>query len=169
VQADSDLIRPTPWAVRARRRASPICGALALLALALTIVGCGATANTKRDFIARADAICASAVRQARAIGTQGGLAAYAAAALPVVRSEATQLRALKRPAGGAHDATTLSRYFTALSQVVKDYSDLAAAAKRGDAQGVTNAEASLRASPVTSLAASYGLRPCGTPGTSSV
>jgi hypothetical protein len=39
------------------------------------------------------------------------------------------------------------------------------ASAKGRDPQGVANAEAALRANPVGSLAASYGLKTCGAPG----
>ena len=39
---------------------------------------------------------------------------------------------------------------------------------RRGDAQTVADVEATLRASPVAELAASYGLRTCGTPGSTS-
>ena len=53
----------------------------------------------------------------------------------------------------------------SAQAEVVAEYRRLAAAAKRGDAQGVASAEAKLQASPVAALAAQYGLHACGTPG----
>ncbi len=81
------------------------------------------------------------------------------------MQSETDQLRALKRPGGSAHDRATLTAYLTALGQVAAAYRQLEAAARRGDAQTVANVEATLRASPVSGLAASYGLRSCGTPG----
>ena len=81
------------------------------------------------------------------------------------MQSEADQLRALKRPRGNAHDRAALNAYFAALGEVVAAYRQLEAAARRGDAQTVANVEATLQASPVAGLAASYGLRSCGTPG----
>ena len=92
-------------------------------------------------------------------------LADYLASVVPIVQSETTQLRALRRPTEDASARATLARYLGALAQAAGDYGELAAAARRGDAQGVASAEAALRASPVASLAASAGLRSCGIPG----
>ena len=63
----------------------------------------------------------------------------------------------------------TLSQYLAALGQVAVAYRQLEAAAKRGDAQAIANVEATLRDNSATTLAASYGLRSCGTPGSTSV
>ncbi len=146
-----------------------------MLALAALLPGCGASSYPKRDFVARADAICTSAVRQTRSIAAPSftrpaarqlsALAGYLGAVLPIVQSEAAQLRALRRPTQDASAERTLARYLAAVAQTASDYRALAAAAKRSDAQGVANAEAALRASPVASLAARYGLRSCGIPG----
>ncbi|MBV8999093.1 MAG: hypothetical protein JO304_08545 [Solirubrobacterales bacterium] len=158
-----------------RPRASA-CGALLI---ALLAAGCGGSGYTKSDFVARANAICASAVRQTRSIpppsaaqagsGQDAALAAYLSSVVPVLESEASQLRALRRPPGNARDQATLKRYLTALTETVTNYRQLAAAAKRGDDQTVANAEAALGASQVYSLAAGYGLRACGSPGTTAV
>jgi hypothetical protein len=136
------------------------------------VAGCGNSGYTKSDFIARADAICTSTLRQTRALVTPtstsqpgGALAAYLGQLVPLVQSEADQLRALKRPSDSARDTATLTAYYSALTQIVDNYRQLADAAKRGDAQTVTDVEATLRASPVATLAASYGLRTCGTAG----
>ena len=149
-------------------------GTCALLTLAALLAGCGSS-NTNRDFVARADAICASAVRETRSIAAPSfshaaaqqltALADYLASVLPIVQSEAAQLRALRRPTEDVRARATLARYLAALAQAAGDYGALAAAARRGDAQGVASAEAALRASPVASLAASAGLRSCGIPG----
>jgi hypothetical protein len=149
-------------------------GTCALVVLAALLGGCGSS-YTKQDFVARADAICTNAVRQTRSIAPPSfsrssarqlsALADYLAAVLPIVQSEAAQLRALRRPTHNAPAAATLDRYLAAVGQAASDYRDLATAAKRGDAQGVSNAEAALRASPVASLAAGYGLRACASPG----
>jgi len=149
------------------------------LIIALVAGGCGASAYSKSDFVARADAICAATLRQTRSVSpsgsaqagssSDGALSAYLSSVVPVLESEASQLRALRRPPGTKSDQATLARWYAALAQSVSDYRQLAAAAKRGDDQGVADAEAALGASPVYSLAASYGLQSCGTPGTTAV
>ena len=140
----------------------------ALLSVVTLLAGCGSK-YTKSDFAARADGICTNAVRDIRSLpapGAAGGdvhaLSQYLAKLLPIVQSEATQIRALKRPGG---DQTTLNRYLTAQAAAVTEYNRLAAAAKRGDAQAVADAEAKLQANPVATLAAQYGLHDCGNPG----
>ena len=139
------------------------------ISVAALLAGCGGT-YTRRDFIARADAICVSAVRAARSLtppaGQQlGALTGYLGEVLPIVRSESKQIHALRRPVEGARNRTLLASYLAALGQVVSDYEELAAAARRGDGAGAARAEEALRASPVTSLAASYGLSACAAPG----
>lgn len=138
---------------------------MALLPVIALIAGCGGSAYTKRDFIARADAICASALRETRSIPAGPDLASYAAAVLPVIQSEANQLRSLRRPPDDGRNQARLNQYFAALAKTVRDYHTLAAAARRGDQEAVAAAEASLAASPLESLATSYGLRSCGAPG----
>jgi hypothetical protein len=138
-------------------------------ATAVGLVGCGGSTYTKHDFVIRADAICAGALRQARSIAPGTALPAYLAAYVPVLESEASQLRALRRPPGSAHDQAALKQYFAALSQTVAEYRRLATAAKSGDDQGVANAESALGSSRVYSLATAYGLNSCGTPGSTSV
>jgi hypothetical protein len=173
------LASPKPYRgamSRARRSASLAFAAAGLGALA---AGCGAT-YTKQHFIARADAICASALRQTRAItpppeldvarGQMSELSDYLAAVVPIAHSEVTSLRALRRPSkDNAHDRATLTSYLGAVSQQLSDYDQLASAANRGDPEGVASAEAALRASPAASLAASYGLHECGSPGSTAV
>jgi hypothetical protein len=145
-------------------------GTLVALTLAAILAACGGS-YTKRDFVARADAICTSTLRETRSItppSLSGGADAVGALAqdldklVPVVRSQAAQLRALKRPPGNASDRAALERYLGAVSEVATQYEQLGAAAERGDAQAVASAEAALRASPIASLAAAYGLSSCG-------
>jgi hypothetical protein len=143
------------------------------LALAALLSACGGSGNSKSDFIARADGICTNTLRQTRAISppvaaSGGALSAYLGRLVPLVQTEAEQLRALKRPAGSAQDRATLAAYFSALDQVVEAYRRLETAATAGDTQTMANVEATLRASPVASLAAGYGLHACGTPGSTS-
>jgi len=151
---------------------------LAVLVVAAPLGGCGDTI-TKRDYVARADAICASAVRQTRVIppptlaGSQAqrldALAQYFARVLPIAQSELAQLQALKRPSADATDRAVLQRFLATLRQTVGDYRALVTAAQRGDAQGVAAAVARLRASPLVALAARYGLGSCGAPGGTAV
>jgi hypothetical protein len=149
----------------------PAVKALALLVLAALVAGCGSASYTRHDFVAQANAICAGALRKTRSIvPTQSGggqlavLSGYLKHAVPIVRSEANQLHALKRPPGSDGERALLASYFQELDKTVASYTSLAAAAKRRDAQAAANAEAALRASRATSLATRYGLRSCGTP-----
>lgn len=137
---------------------------IALVAAGALASGCGAGGNTKSDFIARANAICASSLRQARSIPSGSDLTAYLAAELPILQTEADQLLKLKRPPDTPRDRAILSRYFDALTQTVHDYRQLEAAAKNGDQDTVSSIEAALAASPLESLATSYGMRSCGPP-----
>lgn len=145
-----------------------------VLVVGVLVAGCGA--YTKQDFIARADAICVSSVRSTRLIappsftkarGQQlAALSGYVAKVLPLVQTEATQLRDLPRPKGGTPaDRTLLTNFLSAFTGVAADYRALETAAAKSDAPGVASAEAALSASPVTSLAGRYGLRSCGTAG----
>lgn len=137
---------------------------IALIAVGALASGCGAGGYTKSDFIARANAICAGSLRQARSIPTGSDLTAYLAAELPILQAEADQLLKLKRPPDTARDRAVLSRYFDALTQTVRDYRELESAAKNGDQDTVSSVEAALAASPLESLANSYGMRSCGPP-----
>ncbi len=145
-----------------------------LVAAGVLLAACGE--YTKQDFIARADAICTTTVRATRLIdppsfshaggGRLQGLAAYSAKVLPLVQAEATQLRGLPRPTGGAAaDRSTLTSFLGRFTALVGDYRDLQTAATKSDAPGVARAESALTLSPVGSLAARYGLRSCGTAG----
>jgi hypothetical protein len=140
----------------------------AVIALAGLLAACGS--YTKRDFVASADAICASAVRQTRAIPAPSSqqisaVAPYLAKLTPILASEERQLRALRRPSGSARDRAALSRYLAAETQFVSSFKALAAAAQTGSRQALGSAEGVLRSTQVDSLATSYGLRSCGTPG----
>ncbi|MGO9495168.1 MAG: hypothetical protein ACLQA5_00385 [Solirubrobacteraceae bacterium] len=92
-------------------------------------------------------------------------MAAYLSRLVPLVQSEADQLRKLKRPPGDAHDRLMLSQYFASLGRVVTAYHELEAAARSGDSDTIASVEATLRESPVAALATAYGIRSCGTPG----
>lgn len=151
--------------MRGVRHAS-LCG---VVALATLVAGCGGSGYTKRDFITRADAICTGALRQARSITPGTSLPMYLADYLPVLESEASQLKALRPPPSTASDRVLLARYLAALRQTVAEYRQLVAAARSGDQDAVENAEAALGDSQVYSLASSYGLSSCGIPGSTAV
>jgi hypothetical protein len=142
-----------------------------LFAVVLAVGSCGGSGYSKSDFVARADAICTKTLNQTRAVpppsSAQSGdaLAAYLAQVVPLVQSEADQLRALKRPPGSARDRATLNAYFAALGKVVDLYRHLETAAKQGDAQTVALLESTLRANSAAGYATSYGLSSCGSPG----
>lgn len=143
---------------------APKGGPCAVLAVAVLAAGCGGGGYTKADFIARANAICASSLRQVRSIPSGTVLTTYLATALPIVQSEAHQLLGLRRPPDNGRDRAVLNHYFGALTQTVHDYQQLEVATKRGDQETVSSIEAALAASPLESLATSYGLRACGPP-----
>jgi len=142
---------------------------LVLAAAALALSACGSSGESKKDFIARADAICNNATRDllnVAAPATTGtvtlpALAKYLGAVVPIVASEAKQLNALPRPAG---DQAALRRYLAAVAATAGGYKALADAARAGDRQAISAATGALRASPASRLAAAYGLKECAGP-----
>lgn len=143
------------------------------LLVAVVLAGCGS--ETKSDFVAQANAICASAVRAIRTVAapSSGGspsqqhhaFADYLNHAARIVTDETAQLRRLRRPQQNEPERATLTRYLAAMAGTVAGYRALASAVQSGDRQAVAQAESALAADPVASLAASYGLRSCATPG----
>ena len=144
----------------------------AALALAVTTVvlsACGSSGESKKDFIARANAICNNTTRDVATVpapSTSGtvtlpALARYLGAVAPIVASEAKQLKALPRPTG---DEATLRRYLAAVAATAAHYKALADAARGGDRQAMGAATAALRANPAPRLAAAYGLTECTGP-----
>jgi len=146
---------------------------VAMLALGALVTGCGS--YTKRDFVARANAICAGAVRDTRALTPprftgsaarqRRALAGYLRRAVPIIRTEARQLRALPRPSQTAAARRALGRYLAAVDEVAARFQALAGAAAAGSGAAVSHAESALAAIPIDSLANAYGLASCGTPG----
>lgn len=141
--------------------------ALVLAACALAgagLAGCGSHAETKQGYIARANAICESALRGIRNVSppagtvTLAGLARYLRQVTPLVQSEISQLRALPRP---AQDRALLDRYLAALQVDGAHYVALAAAARSGNRQMMAEVTSALQASPSAGLAGQYGLTSC--------
>ena len=139
--------------------------ALAAATVALVVAACGGHTTTKQDVIARGNAICASAARDLLATpppaggeASLSGLAAYLRAIMPILQRELSNLQALPRPTA---DRALLDQYVTAVRKSGATYRALAAAAQRGDQEGVNQALAQLQANPAPSLAARYGLKQC--------
>jgi hypothetical protein len=139
-------------------------GAVGIIAAALTIAGCGSQAATKQDVIARGNAICASEIRDVRAvspataISSLPALSQYLQQVVPIVRKEIASLQALPRP---ARDRAELDRFLAAAGRDGAQYRALSAAAARGDRAGVEQALTNLRLSQSAALARRYGLGQC--------
>ncbi len=139
----------------------------------IVLAACGSHPATKQDVIARGNAICAGALRELRAIPppSSGGtslpaLSAYLKDALPIVEGEVSNLRALPRP---AQDRALLDRYVAAMTSSSSAYRSLAAAAGRGDQNGVDQALATLQTNPAATFAGQYGLSQCASAGSTAV
>jgi hypothetical protein len=139
--------------------------AAAAAAACVAITACGGHTVTKQDVIARANGICINALRAARSLpapavgtGSTAALAAYLDRLVPIVEKQASQTRALPRP---ARDRAILNRYVAAVSAGANQYRTLLTAAKNADSAAVSHGLATLRASPAAALAARYGLTRC--------
>jgi hypothetical protein len=145
------------------RRAHAI--ALAVLIGAALIGGCGGHTATRKDVIARANAICFTAQQAARSVASPAAgptdtkaLATYFDKVTRIVAEEASQLAALPRP---KQRRRTLDRYVNAVGASVADYRAAARAAATGDDGGVTKALAKLQSGGATGYARAYGLMQC--------
>jgi hypothetical protein len=140
--------------------------AIAIIATCLVLAGCGGGHQaTKQDVVSRANAICAGALRDIRALpspatagGSNSGLAKYLQQVVPIVHKEVANLGALPRP---ARDRSVLTRYLAAMADVESNYRALLAAARSGDAGAVSDTLSTLAASPAAGLAERYGLTQC--------
>jgi hypothetical protein len=139
--------------------------ALAAGVISVGLAACGSSAPTKKDVIARANAICAGAQRDLLATPPPAGgetslpgLAAYLHTVMPILQHEVSNVEALPRP---ATDRALLDQYVSAMTQSGATYRALSEAAQRGDQTGVNQALAQLQANPSSSLAARYGISQC--------
>jgi hypothetical protein len=142
-----------------------VAAMLAACLVAVALAACGGSSATKKDVIARGNAICSSAVSAARAVvppakgaGSGTALAGYFKQLGPIVAKEVSQLRKLPRP---STDKAVLDRYIDSVTKAGNVYKQLAAAARRDDIQSVANYLSALRASPAQSLAQQYGMSQC--------
>jgi hypothetical protein len=138
---------------------------LTVLTGSITATACGGHTATKRDVIARANAICSASVREVRSVtppaagdGSLASLSDYLQKVLPIVEKEGSDTRALPRPAA---DRAVLNRYIAAVTGAEQQYRAVAAAAARNDPAAVAQALSALRSSPATTLARQYGLNRC--------
>jgi hypothetical protein len=133
--------------------------------MAALITGCGGHTTTRRDVIARANAICFTAQQAVRSIAPPGAgvtdakaLATYFDKVTPIVAKEARQLSALPRP---KQRQGILNHYVDAVGASVADYRAGARAATADDGGGVTQALAKLQSNGATRYARAYGLTQC--------
>jgi hypothetical protein len=142
-----------------------IAAMLAACLVAVTATACGGSSATKKDVIARGNAICSSALSSVRVVvpppkGANSGtaLSGYFKRIEPIVDKEVSQLGKLPRP---DTDKAVLNRYIDAVTKAGTVYKQLVAAAQRNDIPGVARALSALRASPAQSLAQQYGMSQC--------
>ncbi len=145
-----------------RSRLSPV---LAACMVTVTVSACGGSSPTKKDVIARGNAICASAIRSVRAVTPPPGaatsgraLSGYFQRLEPIVSQEVAQLRKLPRPATAK---ALLNRYIDSIAHAGDTYRRLTAAAQGDDPAGVATNLAALRSNPAQSLAQQYGMSQC--------
>jgi hypothetical protein len=136
---------------------------LAAAAVALLFAACGGDAATRKDVIARGNAICSQSLASIRSVPPPAGasapeLAAYLKKVRPIIDHEASQLAALPRP---SQSKATLDSFVAAFGATDRAYREAAAAAGRGDAAEAARALSTLRSSKVASLAGAYGLTDC--------
>jgi hypothetical protein len=129
----------------------------------VALAGCGGHTATKKDVVARGNAICTQALSAIRSVppptgATAGALATYLKKVGPIVEKEASQLAGLPRP---AVQKQTLDAFVSAFQATAHAYRDAAAAASRGSAADARQALASLNSSKVPQLATQYGLTAC--------
>lgn len=129
------------------------------------LAGCGDHTATRRDVVARANAICFDAQQTLRELapptggaGDLAGMSRYLGKVVPIVAKESRQLQALPRPAS---QRGTLDRFVDAVASSVADYRAAAHAAAGGDGAGVAESLAKLRSVDVAAPARAYGLDQC--------
>jgi hypothetical protein len=152
-------------AVTTRPHLRRIAATLAACLVAVLATACGGSSPSKKDVIARGNAICSNAISSVRAVvppakGASSGtaLAGYFKQLDPIVAKEVSQLRKLPRPDA---DKAVLNRYIGAVTKAGGVYKQLVAAAQRNDIPGVAKYLSALRANPAQSLAQQYGMSQC--------
>jgi hypothetical protein len=141
-------------------------------ATALLVAGCGGGID-HRQYVQRADAICAFTLRSVRSLtppqlsgatsAHDASLAVYLGQLVPLLRRELRQLRALPRPSERAAQTRALDGYLASLNRSVSRFASVEQAARSGDGDGdvVNLLESELAADPAPRLAFAYGLTGC--------
>jgi hypothetical protein len=129
----------------------------------LGLGGCGSSAPSKQDVIARGDAICESATRAALAVTPTflpGGRLSprYYQQTAPIVEAELRSLLALPRP---SQDGAVLQRFLAAVSALAVVYRQILAAADRGDTAAIAALNAQAPRIDSTGPALRYGMDGC--------
>jgi hypothetical protein len=143
-----------------------------LIAMAVVAVlsACGSSGPSKKDFISRADAICARGDSQIKSVPlpqTTGlsapqiyaNLGSYVDRLLPVAQKVIVQIKALKQP---SDNQALLHRYYASLDSGIVKLQALSTAAKQANKQGLQTAITGLRDTQPAQLARQYGFRTCG-------
>lgn len=167
--------RRIPRKLTLRVRASAAAVALAVV---LALAGCGSSAPTKSQYIAKAGAICTTASTQtaplikqvtaaAVALGTGGASAAARLASVmsqlhAVGASNLEKLQKLEQPSG---EHAAIERFLTPFSSVVSAIGQAAAAVEKGQGQQALGLLEQVRpaSEQATSGARAYGLTQCET------
>ncbi len=156
----------------------PAAAVALTLAVALVLAGCGSSAPTKSQYIAKAGAMCATASAQtaplikqvtasAVALSTGGASAATRLASAvsqlhTVASSNLEKLQNLEQPSG---EHATIERFLTPFASVVSAIGQAATALGKGQAQQALGLLEQIRPSSeqATSAARAYGLTQCET------
>jgi hypothetical protein len=152
---------------------SAVARIIAVVTVCWVVAACGSGDATKKDVIARGNAICAGTLRSVRAVvppssttSSRTALKSYLERVLPLVEKEVSQLRKLPRPSA---DRTILNQYIAAVTRAQSTYTSLAAAAARNDVSAIASGLSALRSNPAGSLAKRYGLTQCASAAGTSV
>jgi hypothetical protein len=153
--------------MNAKRTVSP------LIAVALVVVlsACGSSAPSKKDFISRADAICARGDSQSKAVPvpqTTGltraqvyaKLGSYIDEVVPVAEKVVGQIKALEQP---SDNQALLHRYYASLDDGIAKLHALSAAAKQANTPALQSVVTALKTSESAQLARQYGFKTCAT------
>jgi len=119
------------------------------LAVALVLAGCGGgTRLSRSEFVARADALCRVSVGKLKALKNPGSvpeLVTYLKHARPIQARFIEDARKLRPP---KHDEADWKRAIAFDVDVLRDYDEMAAAARRNDRKALARISARLEALP---------------------
>lgn len=143
---------------------------IAVAALSITVLSasCGESSGrlSKAEFIAKADAICATGRSEIKALPnprTYAELPAYIRKALPIQRRDIAEIRKLKPP---KRDQREVELMLERVDRTNEAFESLRAGVESGDAAEANRAYAEVMRTndDATRRAERYGLRVCGQP-----